>query len=76
MSGVLNIEPPRAERIRTGMADDVREQLAKHLSVILADTYRLTVKSHLYHWNVARSRRSTTVSSRRRRSRRALRRWR
>jgi starvation-inducible DNA-binding protein len=52
MSGVLNIEPPKTERVRTGMADDVREQLAKHLSVILADTYRLTVKSHLYHWNV------------------------
>ncbi len=52
MSGVLNIEPPKAERISTGMANDVREQLAKHLSVFLADTYRLTVKSHLYHWNV------------------------
>lgn len=52
MADVLNIETPKAERIRTGMAEDVREQLAKHLSVILADTYRLTVRSHLYHWNV------------------------
>lgn len=52
MSNVLNIETPKNEPIGTGIADEVREQLAKHLSSILAKTYMLTVKSHLYHWNV------------------------
>ncbi|MHA7776891.1 Dps family protein [Roseibium sp. M-1] len=49
---VLNIETPKVDAIRTGIADDVRRQLALHLSVLLAETYMLTVKSHLYHWNV------------------------
>ncbi|MBO6754809.1 MAG: DNA starvation/stationary phase protection protein [Roseibium sp.] len=52
MDNVLNIETPQVDVVRTGVADEVREQLAKHLSVILAETYMLTVKSHLYHWNV------------------------
>ncbi|SDU32492.1 Dps family protein [Stappia sp. ES.058] len=52
MAGVLNIETPKTESVKTGVSSEVREQLAKHLSVILADTYCLTVKSHLYHWNV------------------------
>jgi len=52
MSSVLSIETPRADTLKTGIADDVREQLAKHLSVLLAETYMLTIKSHLYHWNV------------------------
>lgn len=52
MSSVLKIETPQVDDIKTGIPDDVREQLAKHLSVILAETYMLTIKSHLYHWNV------------------------
>lgn len=52
MSSVLNIETPKVENIKTGVADDVRARLAEHLSVILAETYMLTIKSHLYHWNV------------------------
>lgn len=51
-SQVLNIETPKVDPIKTGVPAEVREQLAKHLSVILAETYMLTVKSHLYHWNV------------------------
>ncbi|MBN9669420.1 Dps family protein [Roseibium aggregatum] len=52
MSSVLKIETPQVDDIKTGIPGDVREQLAKHLSVILAETYMLTIKSHLYHWNV------------------------
>jgi starvation-inducible DNA-binding protein len=52
MSSVLNIETPKVDDLKTGVSDDVRAQLAKHLSVILAETYMLTIKSHLYHWNV------------------------
>ncbi|WP_299815836.1 DNA starvation/stationary phase protection protein [uncultured Roseibium sp.] len=49
---ILEIETPKSDNINTGVSADVREQLAKHLSVILAETYILTIKSHLYHWNV------------------------
>jgi len=49
---VLNIETPKVDPIKMGVADDVRQQLARHLSVLLAETYMLTIKSHLYHWNV------------------------
>jgi starvation-inducible DNA-binding protein len=52
MSSVLSIETPRTDTVQTGIDEKVREQLAKHLSVILAETYMLTIKSHLYHWNV------------------------
>lgn len=52
MSSVLKIETPKVENVKTGVQDEVREQLAEHLSVILAETYKLTIKSHLYHWNV------------------------
>jgi len=52
MSSVLTIETPKTDKVQTGVPDAAREQLAKHLSVILAETYLLTIKSHLYHWNV------------------------
>ncbi|TYC51332.1 DNA starvation/stationary phase protection protein [Rhodobacterales bacterium] len=52
MSSVLKIQTPEADKMKTGLSDDVREQLSKHLSVLLAETYQLTIKSHLYHWNV------------------------
>ncbi|MTI42182.1 starvation-inducible DNA-binding protein [Roseibium hamelinense] len=52
MSNVLKVETPKSEPIKTGVSADVRAQLAKHLSVMLAESYMLTVKSHLYHWNV------------------------
>lgn len=51
-SNVLNVKTQKSETVKTGIDADVREQTAKHLSVLLADTYLLVVKSHLYHWNV------------------------
>ena len=40
------------DRINTGLKADYRKSMAKDLSDILAATYRLTIKSHIYHWNV------------------------
>ena len=38
--------------IETGLADKYRQEMAVSLSQILAASYKLTIKSHLYHWNV------------------------
>lgn len=43
----LDIEKPD-----TGINEAAREEIARHLSGILTDTYFLTIKSHVYHWNV------------------------
>ncbi|MCY1666012.1 Dps family protein [Rhizobium sp. SL86] len=40
------------ENINIGLAKAYREDMAESLSQILAATYRLTIKSHVYHWNV------------------------
>ena len=42
----------QAETINTGLTAKYRKEMAKSLSEILAATYQLTVKSHVYHWNV------------------------
>lgn len=36
----------------TGLSAAYRKEMAADLSEILASTYQLTIKSHLYHWNV------------------------
>src|ERR1051325_11507668 len=38
--------------IDIGIAKKDREQVAKHLSKLLADTYSLYLKTHSFHWNV------------------------
>ena len=40
------------EDINIGLDKAYREKMAESLSQILAATYRLTIKSHVYHWNV------------------------
>lgn len=40
------------ENINIGLNKAYRETMAESLSQILAATYRLTIKSHVYHWNV------------------------
>jgi starvation-inducible DNA-binding protein len=42
----------QAERVNTGLESDYRKQMAATLSDVLASTYQLTIKSHVYHWNV------------------------
>lgn len=38
--------------INMGMSKDQREEMAKAVSRLLADTYALYFKTHAYHWNV------------------------
>jgi starvation-inducible DNA-binding protein len=38
--------------MKTGLADKYRKNICEQLSGILAATYQLTIKSHIYHWNV------------------------
>lgn len=40
------------DEIDTGLKASYRKDISKDLSDILAATYRLTIKSHVYHWNV------------------------
>lgn len=41
---------PATDDVRTGVRDT--DAIAKGLNDVLADTYRLTFKTHAYHWNV------------------------
>lgn len=45
-------QKPRDESVNTGLDTKDRKAIAEKLSEILADTYALTVKTHIYHWNV------------------------
>jgi starvation-inducible DNA-binding protein len=38
--------------INTGIAEPARKEIADGLSSLLADTYTLYLKTHIYHWNV------------------------
>lgn len=40
------------DSLNTGLKAAYRKSMSKDLSDILAATYRLTIKSHIYHWNV------------------------
>jgi starvation-inducible DNA-binding protein len=42
----------KAPRIDIGIDDAQREQIAQGLSRLLADSFRLYLKTHNYHWNV------------------------
>lgn len=42
----------KATTPRTGLDTKDRAKIAKALESVLADTYTLMVKSHVYHWNV------------------------
>ncbi|MEX3016150.1 Dps family protein [Gymnodinialimonas hymeniacidonis] len=49
MSDTLKVIPT-ADDVSTGVRDKVA--VAEGLADILADTYRMTFKTHAYHWNV------------------------
>lgn len=40
------------DKMNIGLEAGYRADISKDLSSILAATYRLTIKSHIYHWNV------------------------
>ncbi|MCT8973646.1 Dps family protein [Microbaculum marinisediminis] len=50
-SNVLKVKPHR-EDVHTGIPAADRKTIAEAISGILADTYVLVIKSHVYHWNV------------------------
>lgn len=54
MSNVGTVLTPKAETSNpaTGISDHDRKELSAKLSEVLAATYRLMIKSHIYHWNV------------------------
>jgi starvation-inducible DNA-binding protein len=54
MAAVSQVLKPEAhsETIRTGLDAGYRKDMSARLSAILATTYQLTIKSHIYHWNV------------------------
>ncbi len=41
---------------KIGLEETVKQQMANHLSLILADTYVLYIKTQNFHWNVTDSR--------------------
>lgn len=43
---------PHVEKMDIGLDAKYRKEMAQSLTDILVSTYRLTIKSHVYHWNV------------------------
>ncbi len=41
-----------SETLDTGLSSKARRSVADHLKILLADTYVLLIKTHVYHWNV------------------------
>jgi starvation-inducible DNA-binding protein len=54
MSDTLKIleTSPQTDDVDIGIEKEGRKTVAKQLSKILTDTYLLTIKTHIYHWNV------------------------
>ena len=50
-AAVLKPEP-HTQKISIGLEAPYRKQMSESLTEILASTYKLTIKSHVYHWNV------------------------
>ncbi len=41
-----------SQEMNTGLSAEYRDEMSDSLTEVLAATYRLTIKSHIYHWNV------------------------
>ncbi|AJY45617.1 Dps family protein [Martelella endophytica] len=54
MAKSATVLKPKAHesRLNTGLSKEYRAEMAESLSEILGATYQLTIKSHIYHWNV------------------------
>lgn len=54
MSNAAEVLRPRthADDMNIGLSDADRKEIATGLSEILVGTYRLLIKTHIYHWNV------------------------
>lgn len=42
----------RVEQMKTGLDAATRQKIADGLVAVLADTYTLLIKTHVFHWNV------------------------
>lgn len=42
----------KIEPVKTGLDAKARQKISSQLVAVLADTYTLLVKTHVYHWNV------------------------
>jgi len=52
-AAIASLSPETSQdSLQTGLKADYRKAISADLSEILAATYRLTIKSHVYHWNV------------------------
>ena len=51
VQSVLQVAP-KTSNINNGLDETYRKDMAEALSDILGATYKLTVVSHIYHWNV------------------------
>lgn len=51
VSSIMNAKST-SEDINTGLDEGFRNDISKTLSEVLGASYRLMVKSHIYHWNV------------------------
>ena len=54
MSDAAEVLKPKthAEKMDIGLTAADRKEISAGLSEILVDTYRLLIKTHIYHWNV------------------------
>jgi starvation-inducible DNA-binding protein len=52
MSGIHIINGKETMEINIGISGEHKEQIAKGLSKLLADSYMLYLQTHNYHWNV------------------------
>ncbi|MCR4267067.1 Dps family protein [Nitratireductor sp. ZSWI3] len=54
MSNAAEVLKPKihADKMNIGLSDADRKEIAAGLSEILVGTYRLLIKTHIYHWNV------------------------
>lgn len=54
MSDAAEVLKPKvhSEKMNIGLSDADRKEISAGLSEILVDTYRLLIKTHIYHWNV------------------------
>ncbi|TDQ67091.1 starvation-inducible DNA-binding protein [Maritalea mobilis] len=51
VSSIMNAKST-SEDINTGLDEGLRKDISKTLSDVLGASYRLMIKSHVYHWNV------------------------
>lgn len=53
MANITSLKPKASEdRPDIGLSEEYRLEASEHLSEILASTYRLMIKTQVYHWNI------------------------